>query len=78
MYNFARISQLLLALNVSPHDSVFHTRPRIPLIFDLNLNRDKNNTCISQYSSQLQEHSHYDKTDPNPLFYKTLSKPLPQ
>ena len=57
---------------------VFHTRPRIPLTFDLNLNRDTSKTCISRYCSQLPEHSHYDKSDLNPFFYKTLSKPIPQ
>ena len=30
------------------------------------------------YIPQLPEHSHYDKTDRNPFFYKTLSKPVPQ
>ena len=44
----------------------------------MNLNRNKNNTCISQYCSQLPERSHYDKTDLNPFFYKTLSKPIPR
>ena len=57
---------------------MFHTRPRISLTFDLNPNHDSSKTCISQYCSQLPEHSHYDKTDLNPLFYKTLSKPIPQ
>ena len=41
--------------------------------YDLNLSRDKNNTCISKYCSQLPEQSHYDKTDLNPFFYKTPS-----
>ena len=57
---------------------MFHTRPRIPLTFDLNLNRNSSKTCISQYCSQLPEHSHYDKTDLNPFLSKTLSKPIPQ
>ena len=78
VYAFAHTLQPLSALNVSPHELVFHIRPRIPLPFDLNLNRNKNNTCISQYCSQLPEHSHYDKTDLNPFFYKTHSKPIPQ
>ena len=77
MYAFAHKSQPLSALNVSPQ-LVFHIRPRIPLRFDLNLNHNKNNSCISQNCSQLPEHSHYDKTDLNPFFYKTLSKPIPQ
>ena len=78
MYAYAHNSQPLSELNVSPHEIVFHTRPRIPLTFDLNLNRDTSKTCISRYCSQLPEHSHYDKSDLNPFFYKTLSKPIPQ
>ena len=78
MYAFAQNSQPLSALNVSPHEIVFHIRPRIPPTFDLNLNRNNNTTCISQYCSQLPEHSHYDKTDLNLIFYKTLSKPILQ
>ena len=60
------------------HELVFHIRPRIPLTFDFNLNRNKNNTCISKYCSQLPEHSHYDKSDLNQFFYKTFSKPIPR
>ena len=52
--------------------------PRIPLNFDLNFNRDTSKTCISRFCSQLPEHSHYDKSDLNPFFYRTLSKPIPQ
>ena len=78
MYAFAHNSQPLSALNISPHEMVFHIRPRIPLTFDLNLNRNKNTTCMSPYCSQLSEHSHHYKTDLNAFFYKTLSKPVPQ
>ena len=76
MYAFAHNSQPLSTLDISPHEIVFHIRPRIPLPFDLNLNRNKNNPCISQYSSQLPQHSHYDKTDSNPIIHKTLSQNL--
>ena len=41
-------SKPLSSLNVSAHAIVFHTRPRIPFTFDLNLNRDSNRTCISK------------------------------
>ena len=75
---YAHNSQPLSELNVSLHEIVFHTRPRKPLTFDLNLNRDTSKICISSYCSPLPEHSHYDKTDRNPFFYKTLSKPIPQ
>ena len=78
MYAYAHNSQPISELNVSPYEIVFHTRPRIPLTFDLNLNRNSSKTCISQFCSRLPEHSHYDKTDLNPLFYKTISKPIPQ
>ena len=76
--SYVHNSQPLSALNVSPHALVVQRRLRNPLTFDLNLNRNRNNTSITQYCSQLPEHSHYDKTDLNPFFYKTLSKPIPQ
>ena len=75
---YAHNSQPFSELNISPHEIVFHTRPRIPLTFDLNLTRDTSKTCISRYCSQLPEHSHYEKTNLKPFFYKTLSKPIPQ
>ena len=56
----------------------FTQDPEYFLTFDLNLTRDTSKTCISRYCSQLPEHSHYDKTDLNPFFYRTLSKPIPQ
>ena len=77
MYAYAHKSQPHSELKISPHEIVFHTRPRIPLTFDLNLNRDTSKTCISRYCSQLPEHSHYDKSDLNPFFNRTLSKPIP-
>ena len=78
MYAYAHNSQPLSELNISPHEIVFHTRPRIPLTFDLNHTGDTYKTCISRYCSQLPDHSHYDKLDLNPFFYSTLSKPIPQ
>ena len=78
MYAYAHNSQPISVINVSPYEIVFHTRPRIPLTFDLNLNRNQFKSCISQYCSQLPAHSHYKKSDLNPFFFKTLSKPIPQ
>ena len=77
LYAYAHNSQPLSELSISPHEIVFHTRPRIPLTFDSNLNRDTSKTCISRHCSQLPEHSHYEKSDLNPFFHKTLSKPIP-
>ena len=48
MYAYAHNSQPLSELNNSPHEIDFHTRPRIPLTFDINLNRDTSKTCISR------------------------------
>ena len=67
MYAYAHKSQPHSEFNVSPHEIVINKQPRIPLIFDLNLNRYTSKTCISKYCSQLPEHSHYDKTDIKPL-----------
>ena len=78
MYAYAHNSQPISELNVSPYEIVFHTRLSIPLTFDLNLNRNSSKPCFSQFCSQLPQHSHCDKTDLNPFFYKTLSKRLPQ
>ena len=55
MYAYAHNSQPISEINVSPYERVFHTRRRIPLTFDLNLNRNNSKTCISQYCSQLPE-----------------------
>ena len=46
-YAYAHNSQPLSELKVSPHEIVFHRRPRIPLTFDLNLSRD----TFSRYMS---------------------------
>ena len=78
MYAFAHNSQPLSELNVSPHEIVFHTQTRIPLTFDLDLNRNTSNLCNSKFCSQLPEHSLYDKTDLNRFFYRTLSKTIPK
>ena len=37
MYAYAHYSQPVSELNVSPYEIAFHTRPRIPLTFDLTL-----------------------------------------
>ena len=77
MYAYAHNSQPLSELSFSPHEIVFHTRPRIPLTFDLNLERDTSKTCISRYCFQLPEHSHSNKSDPNPLFIEHFQNPFP-
>ena len=71
-YAYAYNSQLLSELNFSPHEIGFQARPRIPLTFDLNLNRNTSILCNSKYCSQFPEHSHYDKTKLNSFFYRVF------
>ena len=78
MYAYAHISQPLSELNLSPYEIVFHTIPRVPINFEHNLQRDTYRNCTSQYSQDLPLHTHYEKSNLNPFFYKILSKPIPQ
>ena len=78
MYAYAHNSQQLSELNFSPFETVFHTIPRIPINFELNLQRDTYRNCSSQFCQNLPLHTHYDKSNLNPFFHKILSKPIPQ
>ena len=78
MYAYAHNSQPLSELNLSPYEIVFHTIPRIPINFELNLQRDTYRHCITQCCPDLPLHTHYDKSSLNPFFLKFLSKPIPQ
>ena len=78
MYAYAYNSQPLSELNLSPYEIVFHTLPRIPINFELNLQRDSYRNCTSQYCQDLPLHTHYDKSNLNPFFLEILSKPIPQ
>ena len=63
MYAYAHNSQPLSELNLSPYEIVFHTIPRIPTNFELNLQRDTYRNCTSQYCQGLPLHTHYDKSN---------------
>ena len=78
MYAYAHNSQPLSEMNLSPYEIVFHTIPRIPINFELNLQRDTYRNCTSQYCQELPLHTHYDKSNLNPFFHKILSKLIPQ
>ena len=78
MYAYAHNSQPLSELNLSPYEIVFQTIPRIPIIFELNLQRDTYRNCTSQYCQDLPLHTHYEISNLNPFFHKILSKPIPQ
>ena len=47
MYAYAHITTPLSQLKLSPYQIVFHTHPRIPLTFSLNLYRDSSKKCIA-------------------------------
>ena len=78
MYAYANNSQPLSELNLSPYEIVFHTIPRIPINFELNLQRDTYRNCTSHFCQNSPLHTHYDKSNLNPFFHKILSKPIPQ
>ena len=62
MYAYAHNSQPLSELNLSPYEIVFHTIPRIPINFELSLQRDTYRKCTSQYCQDLPLHTHYEKS----------------
>ena len=78
MYAYAHNSQSLSEMILSPYEIVFHTIPRIPINFELNLQRDTYRNCTSQYCQELPLHTHHDKSNLNPFFHKVLYKPIPQ
>ena len=78
LYAYAHNSQTLSELNLSTYEIVFHTIPRIPINFELNLQRDTYRNCTSQYCQDLPLHTHYGKPNLNSFFHKILSKPIPQ
>ena len=63
MYAYAHNSQPLSELNLSPYEIVFHTIPKIPINFELNLQRDTHRNCTSQYCQDVPLHTHYDKSN---------------
>ena len=58
MYAYAQNSQPLSEFNLSPYEIVFHTIPRIPINFELNLQRDTYRNCTSQFCRNLPLHTH--------------------
>ena len=78
MYAYAHDSQPLSELSLSPYEIVFHTIPRIPINFELNLQKEFYRNCTSQYCQDLPLHTHYEKSNLNPFFNKILSTPIPQ
>ena len=77
MYVYAHNSKPFSELNLSPYEIVFHTITRIPINFELNLQRDTYRNCTSQYCQDLPL-TQYEKSNLNPFFHRILAKPIPQ
>ena len=76
LYAYAHNTTPINNLKLTPHQIVFHTTPRIPLTFELNLTRNFTQTCTSTYCEHLPQHSHYEEKDLNPFFSHLISKPI--
>ena len=76
MYAYAHNTTPLSQLKLSPYQIVYHTHPRIPLTFSLNLPRDAQRNCVATYCESLPPHSHYSTQDLNPFFQSILGKPI--
>ena len=76
MYAYAHNTTPIANLKLSPYQILFHTHPRIPLSFDLNLTRNSTHDCTSSSCFNLPAHSHYQSTDLNPFFSSLISKPI--
>ena len=63
MYAYAHNSQPLSELNLSPYEIVFHTISKIPINFELNLQRDTYRNYTSQYCQDLPLHTHNEKSN---------------
>ena len=73
MYAYAHNTTPLSQLKLSPNQIVFHTHPRIPLTFSLNISRDMFKNCTATYCESLSPHSHYSLQDLNPFFHSQLT-----
>ena len=76
MYAYAHNTTPLSQLKLSPYQIVFHTHPRIPLTFSLNISRDTFKNCTATYCESLSPHSHYSLQDLNPFFHSLIDKPI--
>ena len=76
MYAYAHNTTPLSQLKLSPYQIVFHTHPRIPLTFSLNISRDTLKNCTATYCESLSPHSHYSLQDLNPFFHSLIDKPI--
>ena len=77
MYAYAHNSQPSSELNISPDEIVFHTRPRIPLTFDLNLIETPLKHVFHAIALHFQN-THIMTNQTLIHFYRTLSEPIPQ
>ena len=73
MYAYAHNTTPLPQLKLSPHQIAFHTHPRIPLTFSLNLTRgDSSKSCIETNCNSLLPPTHYSDQDLNSFFHSLI------
>ena len=75
-YAYAHNITPLSQLKLSPYHIVFHTHPRIPLTFSLNIPRDSSNNCIATYCVSLPLHTHYSTQNLHLFSHSLLDKPI--
>ena len=76
MYAYAHNTTPLSQLKLSSYQIIFHTHPRIPLTFSLNLPRDSSNNCIATYCDSLPLHTYYSTQDLNSFIHSLLDRPI--
>ena len=76
MNAYANNTTSLSQLKLSPNQIVFHTHPRIPLTFSLNLARDSSKSGIATYCNSPPPHTHYSDQDLNPFVHSHITKPI--
>ena len=76
MYAYAHNTTPLSQLKRSPHQTVFHKHPRIPLTFSINLNCDSSKTCVATNFNSLHPYTHYCDQDRNPFFHSLLNNSI--
>ena len=64
MFAYAHNSQPVSQIILSPHEIKFHTIPRLPINFKLNLQRDSYRNCTSHYCHDLPLHTHKSNSYP--------------
>ena len=77
LFAYTHNTQPFSHLHISPNEIVFHTQPRIPLNFQINVSRNSFRECTVQDGFDLPPHSHYQSIDKSPLFHSIMLQTVP-